>query len=156
MKFSIWDKFKRCKKLEIDWHYLNPIPILRTSFPIPSGQIPVPVTPVPFSQPKNRPIPAPILPLHDPHNLLYSTLSPPLTSTGDVFMCNNRCWRDVFAYHLSRIPYNPVLFIIIRISRILIRRPLRDYTPSVFDCWVCLCLSSADTFSTPVMELIFN
>ena len=76
-------------------------------------------------------------------------------------MCNNRCWGDVFVYHLSRIPfgvcyYNPILFIIIRISRILIRRPLRDYTPSVFDCWVCLCLSSADTFSTPVIELIFN
>ena len=41
---------------------------LRTSFPIPSGQIPVPVTPIPFSQPKNRPIPAPILPLHDPYS----------------------------------------------------------------------------------------
>ena len=66
MKFSIWDKFKRCKKLEINWHYLNPIPILRTSFPIPSCQIPVPVTPNPFSQLKNRPIPAPILPVHDP------------------------------------------------------------------------------------------
>ena len=43
-----------------------PFPSLRTSFPIPSGQIPVPVTPIPFSQPKNGPIPAPILPLHDP------------------------------------------------------------------------------------------
>ena len=34
MKFSIWNKFKRCKKLEINWHYLNPFPFSRTSFPI--------------------------------------------------------------------------------------------------------------------------
>ena len=47
---------------------MNPIPIFETVFPIPSGQIPVPVTPIPISQPKNRRIPDPILPLHDPLN----------------------------------------------------------------------------------------
>ena len=29
VKFSIWDEFKRCKKLEINLHYLNPIPIFK-------------------------------------------------------------------------------------------------------------------------------
>ena len=43
-----------------------PFPFFRTSFPIPSGQIPVPVTPIPFTQPKNRSIPGPILPLRTP------------------------------------------------------------------------------------------
>ena len=41
-------------------------PFLRTSFPIPSGQIPVPEIQIPFSQPKNGSIPFPILPLQDP------------------------------------------------------------------------------------------
>ena len=44
-----------------------PFQFLRTSFPIPSGQIPVPATQIPFSQSKNRSIPVPILPLHGRH-----------------------------------------------------------------------------------------
>ena len=48
---------------------------LKTSFPIPSGQIPVPATQIPFSQSKNRSIPVPILPLQDPLILAIACIS---------------------------------------------------------------------------------
>ena len=63
---EIFDLGQTYKKLEINWHYLNPIPIFKDFISHSQGQIPVPVTPIPFSQAKNRPIPAPVLPLHDP------------------------------------------------------------------------------------------
>ena len=56
--------------------------------PLYSFIISMPVTPIPFSQPKNRPIPAPILPLHDP--LLLYDLN---TSKNPVFPYEN---YDVF------------------------------------------------------------
>ena len=49
-------------------------PFLRTSFPIPSGQIPVLATQIPFFQSKNRSIPVPILPLQDPLGMLFCIL----------------------------------------------------------------------------------
>ena len=117
MKFSIWDKFKRCKKLEVNWHYLNPILIFKDFIPIPSGQIPVPVTPIPFSQPKNRPIPAPILPLYDPKR-----------ADIRIFVCtqhkNNRFQRNQLCR--TRIyEYQPSLQ-----KSSLLYRP-EDYTPMV-------------------------
>ena len=65
-KFSIWDKFKRCKKLEINWHYLNPIPIFKDFISHSQRPNPSPSNPNPIFPAKNRPISAPILPLHDP------------------------------------------------------------------------------------------
>ena len=44
---------------------INPIPIC---YCFRGLQIPVPVTEIPFSQPKIKQIPAPILPLHDPQS----------------------------------------------------------------------------------------
>ena len=70
------------EKSEITSHHLNSILIFDTSFPIPSGQIPVPVIHIPFSQPKNRSIPVRILPLQDP----YIDVAASYNKLGEVYV----------------------------------------------------------------------
>ena len=72
-----------------------PFPWLLTFFPIPKERIPVPVTSIPFSQAKIRPIPVLVLPLHDTKEKKASFTNSHRTETSHVW--SSHVWRTMNA-----------------------------------------------------------